>query len=39
MRAFRDAKLLKTGDPVLVTSGVPIGHPGNTNLIQVVTTP
>lgn len=39
MRTFRAAKVLKTGDPVIVTSGVPIGHPGNTNLIQVVSAP
>ncbi len=35
--AFKQAKRLKAGDHVILTSGVPIGHPGNTNLIQMVT--
>lgn len=37
VNAFLRAKLLKVGDSVVVTAGVPIGHPGKTNLIEVVT--
>ncbi|MBL8047536.1 MAG: pyruvate kinase [Chthonomonas sp.] len=31
---FKDTKRLRSGDPVVVTAGVPAGVPGRTNLIQ-----
>jgi len=31
------AKLLKKGDLVVVTAGVPLNHPGHTNVIGVIT--
>jgi pyruvate kinase len=31
------AKLVKTGDQVVLTAGVPVNVPGNTNMIQVLT--
>lgn len=31
------AKLLKVGQQIVVTAGVPVGQPGNTNLISVIT--
>lgn len=37
VNAFLRRKLIKVGDQVVVTAGVPVGQPGNTNLIQVVT--
>jgi len=36
VNAFLRRKLFKVGDQVVVTAGVPVGQPGNTNLIQVV---
>ncbi|MBA4294112.1 pyruvate kinase [bacterium] len=35
--AFLRRKLIGIGDQVVVTAGVPVGQPGNTNLIQVLT--
>jgi len=37
VRASLDAKLVKKGDTVLVIAGVPVGEPGNTSLIRVLT--
>lgn len=37
VNAFLRRKLIGIGDQVVVTAGVPIGQPGNTNLIQVLT--
>ncbi|QYK52876.1 MAG: pyruvate kinase [Fimbriimonadaceae bacterium] len=36
VNAFLRRKLFKVGDQVVITAGVPVGQPGNTNLIQVV---
>jgi pyruvate kinase len=36
MEAFKARKRLKVGDTVVVTAGVPVGTPGNTNLILVM---
>jgi pyruvate kinase len=33
IESFRKAKMLKSGDQVIVSAGVPAGTPGNTNLI------
>jgi len=37
VRSAKDAGFLKTGDTVVVTAGVPVGLPGNTSLIRVLT--
>ena len=37
VRALKDAKLVETGDSIVVTAGVPFGQPGNTNLLRIVT--
>ncbi|MHB9036251.1 MAG: pyruvate kinase [Armatimonadota bacterium] len=37
VEAARDNKLVKKGDTVLVIAGVPVGIPGNTSLIRVLT--
>lgn len=37
VNAFLRRKLISIGDQVVVTAGVPVGQPGNTNLIQVLT--
>lgn len=37
VNAFLRRKLIGIGDTVVVTAGVPVGQPGNTNLIQVCT--
>ncbi len=36
VNAFLRRKLITIGDQVVVTAGVPVGQPGNTNLIQVL---
>lgn len=36
VNAFLRAKRIKVGDSVVVTAGVPVGQPGNTNLISVI---
>ncbi|MFM9872818.1 MAG: pyruvate kinase [Fimbriimonadaceae bacterium] len=36
VNAFLRRKLIAIGDQVVVTAGVPVGQPGNTNLIQVL---
>ncbi len=37
INAFLRRKCYKVGDKVVVTAGVPVGKPGNTNLIEVLT--
>lgn len=37
VNGFLRNKCLKVGDRIVVTAGVPIGQPGNTNLIEVLT--
>lgn len=37
VKHFQDAGFLGVGSCVIVTAGIPVGVPGNTNLIQVVT--
>lgn len=37
VNAFLRRKLIAIGDQVVITAGVPVGQPGNTNLIQVLT--
>lgn len=37
VEAARDNKLVKKGDTVLVIAGVPVGIPGNTSLLRVLT--
>lgn len=37
VNAFLRRKCFKVGDQIVVTAGVPVGKPGNTNLIEVVT--
>lgn len=34
--AFKRRKLLKSGDQVVVTAGIPPGKPGNTNMVMVL---
>ncbi|MDX2066031.1 MAG: pyruvate kinase [Fimbriimonadaceae bacterium] len=36
VRKFRENGRLKVGDLVIITSGAPVGIPGNTNLVQVM---
>jgi pyruvate kinase len=36
-RAAKETGLIKTGDRVVLTAGLPIGIPGNTNMIKVLT--
>jgi pyruvate kinase len=36
VRKFRENGRLKVGDLVIITSGTPVGIPGNTNLVQVM---
>jgi pyruvate kinase len=35
--AARQSHLVRQGDRVVLTAGVPVGVPGNTNMIQVLT--
>jgi pyruvate kinase len=35
LETFRSKKRIKDGDLVVMTAGVPMGTPGNTNLIQL----
>jgi pyruvate kinase len=37
MIAARQTRLVKGGDRVVLTAGVPVNVPGNTNMIQVLT--
>ncbi|MCB0826807.1 MAG: pyruvate kinase [Armatimonadetes bacterium] len=37
MNGFLRRKQIKVGDTVVITAGVPVGHPGKTNLIEVLT--
>ncbi|MBO5293116.1 MAG: pyruvate kinase [Lachnospiraceae bacterium] len=36
VHAAKKAKLIKTGDTVVLTAGVPVGIPGRTNMIRVI---
>lgn len=36
VRAVKEHKLVKSGSPVVIIAGVPVGEPGNTSLIRVV---
>jgi pyruvate kinase len=35
--AAMESRLVKKGDTILILAGVPVGIPGNTSLIRVVT--
>lgn len=37
VEASREARLIKKGDTILILAGVPVGIPGNTSLIRVLT--
>jgi len=37
LSAFARKRRLKSGDTVVITAGVPIGTPGNTNLVEIMT--
>jgi pyruvate kinase len=39
IHATKDAKLIKPGDTVVVIAGVPVGMPGDTSLVRVMTVP
>jgi pyruvate kinase len=36
-RAAREMQTVKTGDRIVLTAGLPIGSPGNTNMLKVLT--
>jgi pyruvate kinase len=36
IKAFVSARRLKAKDRIIITAGVPVGVPGNTNLIQIL---
>ena len=35
LQVAKSGTMVKTGDMVVLTGGVPVGHPGNTNFLKV----